>query len=151
MQPSTHWKEQIAADEGWSDSRVTVNNSRRFRRKSAKYGNGRALHRKPLRTGHTEVLPVCRNSPATACLHRPVHEVWVRLSNGGMDRARDAVPDIRGFTPAFSVWNGDSALGNGPAKSQDFTLINQEKFSVCTGATNLSILLLLPPMEMARS
>jgi hypothetical protein len=45
-----------------------------------------------------------------------------------MDRAPDRTPDIRGF--AFKVLGvkGDSALNNGPAKSQDFTLINQEVF-----------------------
>ena len=46
-----------------------------------------------------------------------------------MDTTSDRKPDIRGF--AFSVLGvqGDSALGNGPAKSQDFLLINQEKFA----------------------
>ena len=57
------------------------------------------------------------------------YDVWVRLSNGGMDRARDSAPDIRGFALRVFGVQGESALGNGPAKSQDFTLINQEAFA----------------------
>jgi hypothetical protein len=52
----------------------------------------------------------------------------VRLSNGGFDRARDAVPDIRGFAMRVLGVQGESALG-GPADAQDFTLINQEAFA----------------------
>jgi hypothetical protein len=55
-------------------------------------------------------------------------ETWVRLSNGGLDRAPDRVPDIRGFALHVLGVKGDSALGNGPAVSQDFALINQEVF-----------------------
>ncbi|MBC7602102.1 MAG: catalase, partial [Ramlibacter sp.] len=58
-----------------------------------------------------------------------VFEAWTRLSNGGMDRARDSVPDVRGFSFRVLGVRGASALGNGPAKSQDFTLINHEAFS----------------------
>ena len=52
----------------------------------------------------------------------------MRLSNGGMDRAPMPCPIFAGLRPRFGV-HGESALGNGPAKSQDFTLINQEKFA----------------------
>ena len=51
---------------------------------------------------------------------RTAHEVWVRPSNGGMNRAPDAVPDIRGFALGYSVCRANRALGNGPL-SQDFT------------------------------
>jgi hypothetical protein len=54
--------------------------------------------------------------------------VWVRLSNGGMDHASDRKPDIRGFSLRVLGVQGDAALG-GPCKSQDFALINQEKFA----------------------
>ena len=57
------------------------------------------------------------------------YDVRVRLSNGGMDKAADHKPDIRGFAISVRGVQGDSALGNGPAKSQDFLLINQEKFA----------------------
>lgn len=46
-----------------------------------------------------------------------------------MDKAADHKPDIRGFAISVRGVQGDSALGNGPAKSQDFLLINQEKFA----------------------
>jgi hypothetical protein len=39
------------------------------------------------------------------------------------------VPDIRGLAIRVLGVKGDSALGNGPAISQDFLLINQEKFA----------------------
>jgi hypothetical protein len=45
-----------------------------------------------------------------------------------MDRAPDRTPDIRGFAIQVQGVTGDSALGNGAAKSQDFTLINSEVF-----------------------
>ena len=57
------------------------------------------------------------------------HEVWVRLSNASWDRAKDSIPDIRGVALKVFGVHGDSALGNGPAKTQDFTLINQEVFA----------------------
>jgi hypothetical protein len=66
-------------------------------------------------------------SPAT-------FEAWVRLSNGGMDRAADRTPDIRGFAIRVLGVTGDSALGNGPAVSQDFALINQEVFGFPSSA-----------------
>jgi len=48
MQPSTHWKEQIAADEAERFARYGEQFAAIQARKSAKYGNGRALHRKQL-------------------------------------------------------------------------------------------------------
>jgi hypothetical protein len=59
------------------------------------------------------------------------YEVWVRLSNGGFDSAPDRTADIRGY--AFKVLgvSGSSVFG-GPATSQDFALINHEKFSSST-------------------
>ncbi len=132
MQPSTHWKEQIAADEAERFARYGEQFAAIQARKSAKYGNGRALHRKQLTAaqGTLEVLPDLPEFARHGLFASPgVHEVWVRLSNGGMDRARDAVLDICGFALRVFGVNGDSALGNGPAKSQDFTLINQEKFA----------------------
>ena len=132
MQPSTDWKEQIAADE----TGRYANYSERFAaiqaRKSAKYGTGRALHRKQLTaaSGTLEVLPDLPEFARHGLFAKPgTFEVWTRLSNGGLDRAADATPDIRGFALRVLGVQGDSALGNGPAKSQDFLLINQEKFA----------------------
>lgn len=132
VQPSTDWQEQIAPDEAERFARYSEQFAAIQARKSVEYGQGRALHRKQLTAaaGSLDVLP---DLPGFAryglFANAGRHDAWVRLSNGGMDRAPDAVPDIRGFALRVFGVNGESALGNGPAKSQDFTLINQEKFA----------------------
>jgi len=129
---STGWQEQIAADEAERFARYGEQFAALQARKSKRYGNGRALHRKQLTAalGTLEVLPDLPAFARHGLFAKPgPHEVWVRLSNGGMDRAPDARPDIRGFSLRVFGVHGDSALGNGPAKSQDFLLINQEKFA----------------------
>ena len=132
MQPSTQWKAHIAPDETERFARYGERFAAIQSRKSAKYGSGRALHRKQLTVarGTLEVLPdLPRFASHGLFASSGPHDVWVRLSNGGMDRAPDAVPDIRGFALRVFGVHGESALGNGLAKSQDFTLINQEKFA----------------------
>ena len=130
--PSTHWKETVAADEserfaGYGKAFAGIQ-----ARKSKKYGKGRALHRKQL-TAAKGTLDVLDGLPDFArhglFAEAGRFEVWVRLSNGGLDRAPDRMPDIRGVALRVLGVQGDSALGNGPAKSQDFTLINQEVFA----------------------
>jgi hypothetical protein len=130
--PSTGWKEKIAPDE----EQRYADYARQFallqQRKSARWGPGRALHRKQLLAaqGTLEVLdglPSYARHGLFAVPHD--YDVWVRLSNGGMDRAPDKVPDVRGFAMRVLGVQGASALGNGPAVSQDFTLINQESFA----------------------
>ena len=130
--PSTGWKETIASDE---DERY-AGYARLFAeiqaRKSARWGKGRALHRKQLVAAHGTLevldgLPAFTRYGLFALPHD--YDVWVRLSNGGLDRASDRTPDVRGFSIRVLDVHGDSALGNGPAKSQDFTLINQEVFA----------------------
>ncbi|WP_332774522.1 catalase [Polaromonas sp.] len=130
--PSIQWTERIAADE----AQRYAGYARRFaeiqQRKSARHGVGRALHRKQL-TAAQGTLQVLADLPEFArhglFASPAAHPVWVRLSNGGMDKARDSMPDIRGFSFKVLGVQGDSALGNGPAQSQDFTLINQEAFA----------------------
>jgi hypothetical protein len=57
-QPSTDWRERIAPDEAQHFARVARVIADLQRAKSAKYGRGRALHRKPLlaAAGRLEVL-----------------------------------------------------------------------------------------------
>jgi hypothetical protein len=132
LAPSTQWKENIAADEAQSFARYGKLFAAIQARKSAKYGVGRALHRKQITAaqGTLEVLPDVPSFAWHGLFAVPAkYEVWVRLSNGGLDRAPDRTPDIRGFALRVLGVKGDSALGNGPAKSQDFTLINQEVFA----------------------
>jgi hypothetical protein len=132
LKPSTEWKEQIAADEaerfaGYGQTFAAIQ-----ARKSKKYGAGRALHRKQLTAakGTLQVLDGLPEFARQGLFVAPGRfEVWVRLSNGGLDRAPDHMPDIRGFALRVMGVQGDAALGNGPAVSQDFALINQEVFA----------------------
>lgn len=132
MQASTQWKEDIAADEAQRFARYGEQFAALQARKSQKYGKGRALHRKQISaaSGTLEVLPGLPEFARHGLFAKAGQfEAWVRLSNGGMDRAPDAMPDIRGFAVRVLGVQGDSALGNGPAVSQDFTLINQSQFA----------------------
>jgi hypothetical protein len=129
--PSTAWQEKIGADEDQRYARYAGQFAEIQARKSARWGPGRALHRKQLTAAHG-ILEVLDGLPEF-CKHglfaKPrEYDVWVRLSNGGLDRAHDSVPDIRGFSLRVLGVEGESALGHGPAASQDFTLINQEAF-----------------------
>jgi hypothetical protein len=130
--PSTEWQEQVSADE----AERFAGYGRKFAglqaRKNKEFGAGRALHRKQLSAAQGQ-LQVLADVPIYAqygLFAAPAsHEVRVRLSNGGMDRAPDRTPDVRGFALSVSGMQGDSALGHGPATHQDFTLINQPAFA----------------------
>jgi hypothetical protein len=130
--PSTEWQEQVSADE----TERFAGYGRKFAvlqaRKNQEFGAGRALHRKQLSAAQGQ-LQVLADIPAYAqygLFAAPASlEVRVRLSNGGMDRAPDRTPDVRGFALSVSGVQGDSALGHGPATHQDFTLINQPAFA----------------------
>jgi hypothetical protein len=132
MNPGTDWKEQVAADEAERFAEYARQFAAIQARKSRKYGAGRALHRKQITAAHGTLIvrddlpDFARQglfaAPAT-------FDVIVRLSNGGLDRAPDRTPDIRGFAIRVLGVEGESALGHGPARSQDFTLINQEAFA----------------------
>jgi len=128
--PSTEWRETVAPDEVSRYADYAEKFAQMQRRKSAKFGTGRALHRKQL-LALRATLTVLPDLPAHAShglFARPgTHEAWVRLSNGGTDRARDATPDIRGFAIKIRGLSGPGALGN-TTEAQDFLLINQEKF-----------------------
>lgn len=130
--PSTGWKEQVAADEEQRYAGYARVFAELQERKSKRWGTGRALHRKQITAAHG-TLEVLADLPAFAThglfAGPGTHEVWVRLSNAGWDRNKDSMPDIRGFALRVFGVHGDSALGNGPATTQDFTLINQEVFA----------------------
>ena len=130
--PSTGWQEKIAPDEEQRYAGYARQFAEIQARKSARWGPGRTLHRKQVTAAHG-VLEVLDGLPGFArhgLFAQPRdYDVWVRLSNGGMDRGPDNAPDIRGFSLRVFGVQGESALGNGPARSQDFTLINQEAFA----------------------
>ena len=132
LQPSTQWQEKVAADEAQRFAAYAQQFAAIQTRKSKKYGVGRALHRKQITAaqGTLDVLPNLPPFARQGLFAKPARlDVWVRLSNGGMDHASDRVPDVRGFALRVLGVRGDSALGNGPAVSQDFALINQEVFA----------------------
>lgn len=128
-QPSTAWHERIAADEPAHLERVAKVMAGLQRAKSAKFGQGRALHRKQLvaATGTLEVfadLPEPARHGLFAAPGR--HRTLVRLSNGGPDVQADRVPDIRGFALKVFDVSGEASLG-GMADHQDFLMINQDR------------------------
>lgn len=132
MKPSTEWKEVVAPDEAERLAHYVTEFAALQKRKSAKFGAGRALHRKQLTAAHgvLEVLPDLPAFAANGLFAAPgKHEAWVRLSNGGMDRAADRMPDIRGLSLKVLGINGPGALGNGNTLAQDFLLINAEQFA----------------------
>lgn len=130
--PSTAWAERIAPDEAQRYEAYARQFAEIQARKSRRWGAGRTLHRKQLAAaqGSLEVLDGLPAFARHGLFEVPRdHEVWVRLSNGGLDRAADKVPDVRGFAIRVFGVEGDSALDNGPIDHQDFTLINQEAFA----------------------
>ncbi|MDO8285778.1 MAG: catalase [Rhodoferax sp.] len=137
LTPSIQWQEHVAPDEAERFASYGKQFAAIQARKSKKYGNGRALHRKQITAakGSLEVLTDLPDFARHGLFAKPgTFETWVRLSNGGMDRAPDRMPDIRGFALHVLGVKGDSALGNGPAVSQDFALINQEVFGFTSSA-----------------
>ena len=132
MQASTEWKEQIAPDEAERFERYAQAFAEMQKRKSQKFGNGRALHRKQLQAlkATFDVLPDLPEPARHGLFARPgKHDAWIRLSNGGFDRASNAKPDIRGFAIKVFGVSGPSALSAGDAASQDFLLINHSAFA----------------------
>ncbi|MEO7107808.1 MAG: catalase [Rhodoferax sp.] len=132
LKPSAQWQEIVAPDEADRFALYGQQFAAIQAKKSKKYGNGRALHRKQVTAakGTLDVLPDLPDFARQGLFAKPgTFETLVRLSNGGMDKAADHKPDIRGFSMRVLGVKGDSALGNGPAVSQDFALINHEVFA----------------------
>jgi hypothetical protein len=128
-QPSTDWRERIAPDEAQHFARVAKVIGGLQRAKSAKFGRGRALHRKPLlaATGRLEVLTDLPDHARHGLFATPGrHRVLVRLSNGGPDIQATKLPDIRGFAVKVFDVAGEGALG-GVTDHQDFLMINQDR------------------------
>jgi hypothetical protein len=129
--PSTEWREQIAPDEEQRYASYATTFADIQKRRSAKFGTGRTLHRKQLCAAHgtLEVLDGLPGFTRYGLFATPrEYETWVRLSNGGPDRAADRTPDVRGFAMRVLGVRGPSALG-GATDAQDFTLINHEAFA----------------------
>ncbi len=130
-QPSTEWLERIAPDEQAHFVRVAKAIVQLQRVKSAKFGAGRALHRKQVfaAIGTLEVLPDLPAHARHGLFATPGrHRALVRLSNGGPDVQSNMRPDIRGFAVKVLDVSGEAALG-GATDHQDFLMINQDRFS----------------------
>jgi len=128
-EPSTDWRERIAPDEEAHFSRAANIIGELQRKRSAKYGNGRGLHRKQL-LATTATLDVLDGLPeharhglfATPGRHRAL----IRLSNGGPEIQSNKTPDIRGFALKVLDVSGPGAMG-GTTDHQDFLMINQDR------------------------
>ena len=130
MPPSTAWEEIVAEGEQARFEEATARLIEIQKSRSAKYGRGRALHRKGLLGLHAtlDVLPDLVEHAAQGLFAKPAtYEARVRLSNGGMEVASDKRPDIRGFAIKVLGVEGEGTFG-GPASSQDFLLIDRSTF-----------------------
>lgn len=133
--PSTGWKEIIAADEAGRHAGYARDFEQIQALKSAKFGKGRALHRKQQLglQGSFEVLSDLPEHARQGLFARPAtYTAWVRLSNGGTDVQADRKPDVRGFAikvRGLGDIGGPGALGSGATESQDFLLINHSAFA----------------------
>jgi hypothetical protein len=129
--PSTRWRERVGPDEERRFASYAEQFAEMQRAKSAKFGNGRALHRRQQLglSARLEVLPGLPGHARHGLFSAPVsYEAWVRLSNGGADKAPDSKPDVRGFSIHVRGVSGTSALG-GECTHQDFTLIQHPAFA----------------------
>jgi hypothetical protein len=130
-QPSTSWQERVAPDEAERFARYAAEFAEMQRRKSERFGPGRALHRKQVLgiAARFDVLPGLPEHARHGLFASPgSHDAWVRLSNGSADRAPDRRPDVRGFAVKVLGLRGPGALG-GETSSQDFLLINHPTFA----------------------
>lgn len=126
----TGWVEVVGADEAARHAEAAKALVEMQRRKDARFGSGRALHRKAVAAvrGKLRVLDGLPEHARHGLFATPgEHEVWVRLSNGAMDRQDNKRPDIRGFAMRVFGVDGESALG-GRTDHQDFLLINHTNF-----------------------
>lgn len=142
--PSTDWQERVAPDEAARFQDYAQQFQAMQRAKSARFGPGRALHRKQILglAARLQVLPDLPGPARHGLFAAPgEHPVWLRLSNGSADHAADRVPDIRGLGLRVFGVNGPSALDTGPATHQDFALINHPAFAFPTSAPFMGLVM----------
>lgn len=129
---SADWAEKIAPGEAERHALAAARLLEVQRDRDAQYGSGRTLHRKQTAAlrGHLRVHGELPDWAHHGLFARPgVHECWVRLSNGSMNRSSDAKADVRGLAIKVFGVEGASALGEPETLSQDFLLINQSSFA----------------------
>ena len=134
MPPSTDWCEQVHPDEEKRFARYAEQFVDFQRRKSLRYGTGRALHRKQVMAlrARLDVLPELPPHARAGLFARPAsHDALIRLSQASMDVQPDRAPDIRGFAIKVLGVDGPGALG-GRTSEQDFVMINLPSFRLPT-------------------
>lgn len=127
----TGWQEVISPDEAQRHAEAARAMAEMQKRKDERFGAGRALHRKAVAAlrGRLRVLGGLPAHARHGLFAEPgEHEVWVRLSNGAMDKQSNRTPDIRGFAMRVFGVDGEAALG-GRTDHQDLSLINQTAFA----------------------
>ena len=129
--PSTHWKEQISAEESQRFAAQAQRIQAAHALKNAVHGKGRFLHRKPLLAAKA-TLTVYDNLPEPArqgLFREPqVFQSLVRFSHGSFDLQANSKPDIRGFAVKVQGVEGPGSLG-GTTDHQDFLFINHNEFA----------------------
>ncbi|SPE26554.1 Catalase domain protein [Burkholderiales bacterium] len=124
--PSRDWHERIDPDEGPRFARYAQLFAQMQRAQSARFGPGRALHRRQLLAVHAqfEVLEGLPEHARHGLFARPgCYDAWVRLSNGASSSNPDRRADVRGFAIKVLGVRGPGALGAGETECQDFLLI----------------------------
>ena len=128
--PSTKWKEQILPEEAKLHAKHVLAFDEIRKIKDARFGKGRQLHRQAQLGlhGRFEVYDHLPEYAKNGLFAAPAtYDAWIRLSNGGMDRAPDRKPDIRGFSIKVRGLKGVGALG-GDTECQDFLMIQKSSF-----------------------
>ncbi|MFI0433422.1 MAG: catalase [Candidatus Nanopelagicales bacterium] len=124
--PSPNWSESPAPDESVQHEEFSRVIGEIQQRVSRRFGPGRAFHRKQI-AGLKGELVIPGHLPEAAAqglfASPGSYDVLIRLSNGAIAPAADALPDIRGFALSIRGVTGAAALG-GETDRQDFLLIN---------------------------
>jgi hypothetical protein len=133
-EPSTAWRERVDPDEEARFARQGEALAVVHAAKSARYGAGRLLHRKPVfaARGAFETLADLPEPARHGLFAAPArYAAVVRLSNGAFDVQANTKGDIRGFAVKVQGVAGPSSLG-GMTDHQDFLFINHERFATRT-------------------
>ncbi len=126
-EPSTTWKETLAADEAERFERLGNQLRELARRRAGAAGAGRALHLKG-QAGVVAEFTVLPELPAHArqgVFAEPrTYRAYVRFSNGAGERQPDGKPDVRGVAIKLLGVPGQKIIpGLEQATTQDFLLI----------------------------
>lgn len=128
--PSTEWTEKVEPDEEERHAALVAAITSLQSRVNARQGPGRAFHRKQI-AGLRGSFAVATDLPDHArqglCSASGRYPAVIRMSNGAVVRAADAVPDIRGLAVSVRGVSGPGALG-GSTDRQDLLFINRPAF-----------------------